>query len=119
MIFSVADLGPGVPYEKADRVFDAFSRLAPGDEKEGAGLGALHRPADRRGARRQHLGRALTRQGRLVPVLDPDRTHEHAGGLLRMIRVVLVDDHQMFAQAIGMFLATEPDIEVVEILGGR
>jgi K+-sensing histidine kinase KdpD len=39
MIFSVADLGPGVPYEKADRVFDAFSRLAPGDEKEGAGLG--------------------------------------------------------------------------------
>ena len=34
-----------------------------------------------------------------------------------MIRVVLVDDHQMFAQAIGMFLATEPDIEVVEILG--
>ena len=39
MIFSVADLGPGVPHEKADRVFDAFSRLAPGDEKEGAGLG--------------------------------------------------------------------------------
>jgi DNA-binding NarL/FixJ family response regulator len=34
-----------------------------------------------------------------------------------MIRVVLVDDHQMFAQAIGMFLATEDDIEVVEILG--
>ncbi len=39
MVFSVADLGPGVPVEKADRVFDAFSRLAPGDEKEGAGLG--------------------------------------------------------------------------------
>jgi signal transduction histidine kinase len=39
LVFSVADLGPGVPYEKADRVFDAFSRLAPGDEKEGAGLG--------------------------------------------------------------------------------
>ena len=34
-----------------------------------------------------------------------------------MTRVVLVDDHQMFAQAIGMFLATEDDIEVVEILG--
>ena len=34
-----------------------------------------------------------------------------------MIRVVLVDDHQMFAEAIGMFLATEDDIEVVEILG--
>jgi DNA-binding NarL/FixJ family response regulator len=34
-----------------------------------------------------------------------------------MIRVVLVDDHQMFAEAIGMFLATEADIEVVEILG--
>jgi DNA-binding NarL/FixJ family response regulator len=34
-----------------------------------------------------------------------------------MIRVVLVDDHQMFAEAIGMFLSTEADIEVVEILG--
>jgi len=34
-----------------------------------------------------------------------------------MIRVMLVDDHQMFAEAIGMFLRTEDDIEVVEILG--
>ena len=34
-----------------------------------------------------------------------------------MIRVMLVDDHQMFAEAIGMFLATEEDIEVAEILG--
>jgi DNA-binding NarL/FixJ family response regulator len=33
-----------------------------------------------------------------------------------VIRVVLVDDHQMFADAIGMFLATEDDIEVAEIL---
>jgi DNA-binding NarL/FixJ family response regulator len=33
-----------------------------------------------------------------------------------VIRVVLVDDHQMFAEAIGMFLATEDDIEVAEIL---
>jgi DNA-binding NarL/FixJ family response regulator len=34
-----------------------------------------------------------------------------------MIRVMLVDDHQMFAEAIGMFLRTEEDIDVVEILG--
>jgi DNA-binding NarL/FixJ family response regulator len=34
-----------------------------------------------------------------------------------MIRVLLVDDHQMFAEAIGMFLRTEEDIDVVEILG--
>ncbi len=34
-----------------------------------------------------------------------------------MIRVLLVDDHQMFAEAIGMFLTTEDDIEVVGILG--
>jgi NarL family two-component system response regulator LiaR len=33
-----------------------------------------------------------------------------------VIRVVLIDDHQMFAEAIGMFLSTEDDIEVVEIL---
>lgn len=34
-----------------------------------------------------------------------------------MIRVLIVDDHQMFADAIGMFLSTEDDIDVVEILG--
>ncbi|MEO8292382.1 MAG: response regulator transcription factor [Actinomycetota bacterium] len=33
-----------------------------------------------------------------------------------MIRVLLVDDHRMFAEAIGMFLSTEDDIEVLEIL---
>ena len=33
-----------------------------------------------------------------------------------MIRVLLVDDHRMFAEAIGMFLATEDDIDVLEIL---
>ena len=95
------------------RVLEARARRREG----GRGAGALHRPADRRGARRADLGRALARRGRIVPLLDPDRAHEHAGGLLRMIRVVLVDDHQMFAEAIGMFLATESDIEVVEILG--
>lgn len=33
-----------------------------------------------------------------------------------MIRVLLVDDHRMFAEAIGMLLSTEDDIEVLEIL---
>ncbi len=35
-----------------------------------------------------------------------------------MIRVLLVDDHRMFAEAIGMFLSTEDDIDVLEILAG-
>jgi DNA-binding NarL/FixJ family response regulator len=35
-----------------------------------------------------------------------------------VIRVLLVDDHRMFAEAIGMFLSTEDDIEVLEVLAG-
>jgi DNA-binding NarL/FixJ family response regulator len=35
-----------------------------------------------------------------------------------VIRVLLVDDHRMFAEAIGMFLSTEDDIDVLEILSG-
>jgi DNA-binding NarL/FixJ family response regulator len=33
-----------------------------------------------------------------------------------VIRVLLVDDHRMFAEAIGMFLSTEDDMHVLEIL---
>jgi DNA-binding NarL/FixJ family response regulator len=33
-----------------------------------------------------------------------------------VIRVLLVDDHRMFAEAIGMFLSTEDDIDVLEIM---
>lgn len=39
MVFSIADIGPGVPDEDADRVFAPFSRLARGDDVAGAGLG--------------------------------------------------------------------------------
>jgi DNA-binding NarL/FixJ family response regulator len=35
-----------------------------------------------------------------------------------VIRVLLVDDHRMFAEAIGLFLSTEDDIEVLEVLAG-
>jgi signal transduction histidine kinase len=39
MVFSIADIGPGVPDQDADRVFAPFSRLADGDGTGGAGLG--------------------------------------------------------------------------------
>jgi signal transduction histidine kinase len=39
MVFSVADIGPGVRDEDAGRVFAPFSRLARGDDEDGAGLG--------------------------------------------------------------------------------
>jgi signal transduction histidine kinase len=39
MVFSIADIGPGVPDQDADRVFAPFSRLVDGDGAGGAGLG--------------------------------------------------------------------------------
>ncbi|MEO8292381.1 MAG: ATP-binding protein [Actinomycetota bacterium] len=39
MVFSIADIGPGVPPQDADRVFAPFSRLGREDDGEGAGLG--------------------------------------------------------------------------------
>ena len=49
----VRDRGPGVPAAERHLIFDPFARgRLAGETRCGKGLGALHRPTDRRGARR-------------------------------------------------------------------
>ena len=67
---SVTDTGPGIPLDQQDRIFEQFHQVDSSmtKAKGGTGLGSRHRQADRRDARRPHLGRVDA--GQRVDVSD-------------------------------------------------
>src|SRR5207245_2936284 len=75
-----------------------------GDEYRGVRIEPLYHPLDRRGPRRAHSGGERVGQG-LGLQLRSTR--------VAAIRVLVVDDHAVFCDALATILRTEADIEVV------
>jgi signal transduction histidine kinase len=73
---SVSDTGPGIPQEERDRISDR--RFEHADQGR-HGVGPRHRQADRRDARRPHLGRIYARPGLNLPHGSARSRHSRNG----------------------------------------
>ena len=85
--YCVANSGPALSPTELESMFQPFWQAGRGDLR-GAGLGPVDLPLDRRGARRQHLGRAGGRQARadLLPAaLRQRRPRVHASAPARLL----------------------------------
>lgn len=124
----VGDSGPGVPPEKAERIFDPFyTSKAPG-EGVGLGLSLVHSiVAAHNGTVRietsDHGGAAFvvelprarrTRPGTVEPVAETGETEGEKEGL----RILLVDDEDAYRTSVATFMRMEKH-EVVEARNGR
>ena len=130
-VYYVKDNGVGFDMAQVDRLFRAFHRLHHAEEFEGNGLGLaiVQRIVERHGGRawaegaidqgaafyftleRAALGDSPNAAQSSVQRISPESQPVNRKGT--MIRVLVVDDHQLFRQGLQLMLLKANDIQIV------